>query len=175
MMEKELKTKDQRHSKFKNSFGIHDYWKYYCANSKQIPFKQYKEILYYILEQYALQISDHAMDFTFPYKLGTLKVRKHSMIIKFDGDDLVIKQPVDYKATKELWKVDEEARKNKQVVFCLNQHSDGFIYSIKYTVSRLAKSTNKLRFIKFQTARVLTRRFAKNIKEHKIDAIHEVC
>lgn len=185
MMEKELKINDQeckpdkRVHKFSNSYGIEDYWRYYCRNCKTIPYARYKEILEYILNEYALLISEKAMDMKFPYKLGQIRIVKHFRTTKFEGDEMITNMPIDFKATNELWKVDPEAKKSKQLVYLLNQHSDGYMYQIKYTVSDIADRYNKLRFLKYKPARVMTRQFAKNIKEHKIDALeqekYEVC
>ncbi len=177
MMEKELKTKGPKQFKFTNSYSIKDYWKYYCKNSKTIPYEQYRDILYFILEQYSLLISDHAMDMTFPYKLGKILIRKHLQQVKFDEEgNLISKLPVDYKATKDLWDKDPEAKERKQLVYCLNQHSEGWWFSIKYQIFNQLKSHYKVKFLTFKPARKMTRRFAKNIKEYKIDATeYEVC
>jgi hypothetical protein len=170
---------EQREHKFKNSYSCKDYWQYYCKNCKKIPYKKYKEILDFIMEQYSFLISEKAMDIKFPYRLGQIRIRKYFKSPKFEGGELVNNLPINYKATKELWESDPEAKENKQVIYLLNQHSDGYMYQIRYTVSDIANRYDKLRFLKYKPARIMSRQFSKNIREHKIDALeqekYEIC
>lgn len=67
-------------------------------------------------------------DFTMPFRLGGVGIRKQKIIVKMNEDGSIDKRYLrpDWKATNELWKTDSEAKSNKQLVFHLNKHFGGY-------------------------------------------------
>lgn len=66
-------------------------------------------------------------EFKIPYGLGYFSMVQKPLVYKIDSNgDLVTKLlSTDYKATKELWKSDKEAKENKTLIFHTNEHSNG--------------------------------------------------
>lgn len=64
---------------------------------------------------------------TLPGKMGTLSIKGKKEELKFrkDGSPIL---PINYAATKELWKRCPECEKKKQKVYHTNEHSDGVSY-----------------------------------------------
>jgi len=67
-------------------------------------------------------------DFTMPFHIGVLGIRKRKIQVKLNTDGSIDKRYLrpDWKATKELWARDSEAKERKQIVFHLNKHFGGF-------------------------------------------------
>ena len=63
-----------------------------------------------------------------PYKIGRLRIRKYKPKIKINEDGTLDKSKlfVDYANTNKLWSTNKEAKKNKKLVFHLNDHSNGY-------------------------------------------------
>lgn len=71
----------------------------------------------------------------------------------------------DWGETKKLQARDEEAKKNKQIVYCFNEHSNGVKY--KFVWSRRDVLIKNKQYYQFTFARANRRALAKLIKEGK--------
>lgn len=73
-----------------------------------------------------------------PEKLGTISVKGKKIKTKFDEDlGRISNQAVDYQGTKDLWKRCPECEQNKQMVYHLNEHSDGIRYKFFWSKERM--------------------------------------
>ena len=109
--------------------------------------------------------------FRLPYALGNILLRKRRTNTKIVDGKIITTRPVDYKATKEFWKENEEAKNNKTLIYHTNLHSGGYVFYVQY-----AKKTARFkgnRFYKLQMNRNLKRELAQNIKQGKVDALEK--
>jgi len=93
--------------------------------------------------------------FRMPYRLGDIVCKKFKQKLKLDKDGNIITRrlPVDWYKSKQKWyemwpgKTLKELKSipNKPVVYCLNEHSDGYRYTIKWdTVNRGGVKNSKV-------------------------------
>jgi hypothetical protein len=176
-----LEIKKRGKGKYNNDFGSKDcYDKYiesidkkdlplgsdYKNTSYFVSFNTYKKILKQMnkLVMNAL-INDNA-EFTMPYRMGELSVKKRKVKIKLDSEGNVIKKaiPVDYKATKELWAKDPEAQKNHTKIYLFNEHFDG--YKCLFYWKKKDINTRGIKPYCFRPTREYKRELAKQIKNN---------
>lgn len=87
-----------------------------------------------------------------PYNLGNISIKKRKVrIVEGSDGSLETKMPVDWKATKQLWNEDEESKKSKQLVYHMNSHTGGYVYTWKW-YRGISKITN-IRLYKFYPLR----------------------
>ncbi len=68
-----------------------------------------------------------------PFKFGYLSIVGKKRKPKLDEDGNIVGLPVDWKATKELWKRDLDAKLRKKKIFHLNPHTDGYSFKWKWS------------------------------------------
>lgn len=130
----------------------------------------YKEInriisLYHnmVMEEIAL-----GTEFNMIKSLGSLEVVKYKNEPEIvDGKINTDKLPVNWVRTFRLWK-DHPELKNKQFVRCLNEHTNGYIFALKYR--RGNKPCDSIIYYTFYKNNTLTKKLSNNIKEGKVDA-----
>ena len=73
-------------------------------------------------------IVNEGKDFVMPFRLGSVGIRKQKIRVHMNEDGTVDKRFLrpDWKATKDLWERDVEAKVSKQLVFHLNKHFGGY-------------------------------------------------
>jgi len=71
---------------------------------------------------------------TLPSRMGTLSIVGKEQTIKFDDEGKVTGLAPDWVKTKKLWEENEQARKEKKLVFHTNSHTDNVRY--KYLWSK---------------------------------------
>lgn len=101
------------------------------------------------------KIINEAFDYSLPYRLGDLGIRKRklSAYIGEDGE-FHNPHPIDWKSTKILWSEDEKAKEEKKLVRFLNKHTQGYVMSWKYSVRRANyKNKSAYDFIPCRTAK----------------------
>ena len=107
------------------NYGIKDIYKFYKSYSDNpLPYKMFTEVWEIFIKKVTDMIVLEGKDFTMPFRLGSVGIRKQKIIVKMNDDGTIDKRYLrpDWKATNELWEKDEEAKKNKQRVFHLNRH-----------------------------------------------------
>ena len=73
-----------------------------------------------------------------PEKMGTLSVKGKKIETKYDEDlNRIINQSIDYGETNKLWARCPECQKNKQVIYHLNEHSDGIRYKFFWSKEKM--------------------------------------
>lgn len=67
-----------------------------------------------------------------PAFFGRLKIEGKRNVLRKDDKGRVKGLSTNWKATYELWKNDPEAKAKKELVFLLNEHTDGYSYTFKW-------------------------------------------
>jgi hypothetical protein len=101
-------------------------------------------------------------------KLGNLQLYKEKREVYIDEDgNLINELPVNFRETFKLWKEKPEL-KNKTYIRYTNRHSDGFMFTTSYQIS---KANYKFKNVyKFQFNSTLKKMLNKNIMEGEVDA-----
>jgi len=121
--------------KYNIDYNIDDIYKHYHAkqikNNKPVTEKIiFKKIINYFNKEICRNIVEKSVEYRLPYRLGYLRIRKHKtrLIVSPDGKLKTNHMYPNWEATKNLWKNNEEARKNKKIVFHTNDHTNKFYY-----------------------------------------------
>ena len=112
-----------------NNYGIKDIYKYYKSYSDlPVSYKVFTSVWKEFIDKVTSDIVEGGKDFTMPFRLGSVGIRKQKIKVKMNDDGTIDKRYLrpDWKATKELWQKDENAKKRKQLVFHLNKHFNGY-------------------------------------------------
>lgn len=102
-------------------------------------------------------------------KLGNLYLEKSKKEIKYDPETNQITNnlPINFPETLKLWKEYPEL-KNKRYIRFTNEHSNGYIFRLKYEVSK-ANFKNK-QYFNFKYSKPVKDKLSKNIIDKKTDA-----
>lgn len=125
--------------------NMNDMWLYYKENyNKPVDKTTFVQVCYLLNKKIANSIITESFEFKMPFRLGKLRIKtnKQKIIIK-DGKLDPNKMPINWVATKELWRslypelswdkswniLSDELTNipNKQLVFHENDHSNGYI------------------------------------------------
>lgn len=143
--------------------GLAQGYKHYCEAVKDLP-QEYKisqslygKIIKHVHDEIAKELLNNAESFRMPAGLPQIRVRKFKRKIKFNEDGTVDTQslPVNWKATRELWEKNEDAKKKKKRVYFLNDHRDG--YSANFIMEKFAANIKNLQSYRFKATRTLDR------------------
>lgn len=160
-----------RHHRIKSDYGTFDYFRHYKRShpESELTESQYRKILREVNTRIKDKIGNLPYDFKMPKRVGTIKVRKYYPEFRVDEDGTITnKLSIDFKATLDWWSKDREARDNKLKLYFENEHSDGFIFKIRYD-KKTARFKNKSVYM-FRPNRALKNILSKNIINKKIDA-----
>lgn len=72
-----------------------------------------------------------------PARMGTLSVKGKKQKIKLDENGRLIGHAPDYKTTNELWEKCPECKERKQMVYHLNEHSNGIRYKFFWSKAKM--------------------------------------
>jgi hypothetical protein len=118
--------------RYKTDVHEKDFYNYYKTKSKN-PVD--KNIFIKIVKEFNDSIC-HAciynnFEFKMPARLGIIRLKKRKARATFNEDGSLNTRylAVDWKSTKELWSTDPTAKEHKQIVFHLNRHSKGYIFT----------------------------------------------
>ncbi len=113
-----------------NRYGLNEAYKFYktCVPENPLPYNLFRAVWEDLIGRVVVGIVEEGKDFTMPFRLGSVGIRKQKIKVKMNEDGSIDKRYLrpDWKETKELWKRDEEAKKRKQLVFHLNKHFNGY-------------------------------------------------
>lgn len=186
MMDKITQTKVKQGKQvevFKTDIKIKDFYNYYSNKTfktkinkysrtdKNSPYfvslRQYSEIINFMNKEVVNLILHDAFEFKMPSNLGSISIRKKKVEPYIDDNGKFINPlPIDRKATKELWDIDEEAKNNNKKVYHYNEHSDGYIakgYYNKQTAKYVGKGKYFIkltRSIKQEINKIMTNAFS---------------
>lgn len=101
-------------------------------------------------------------------KLGNLQLYKEKKEVYINEKGEVVNElPINYRETKKLWEAKPEL-KHKTYVRYINKHSDGFVFTTSYQIS---KANYKYKNVyNFQFTRTVKSQLHKNILEGVVDA-----
>ena len=104
-------------------------------------------------------------EYPLPCRMGRISLEKIKKQIKIDENGrLINKPPVDYKATRELWNSDSEAKEKRLKVYRKNEHTDG--YRLYITWNKSTTQLYKRAHYRFEAVREFKREIPKILKEH---------
>jgi hypothetical protein len=155
--------------KITNSWGAYDAYKHIRKNgwyNIERPLKEgeFYDIIRGVNNLLAQEILN-GRTIKFPFKMGSLELRKIETGAYIVDDKLKIKYPIDWKKTIKLWYEDPDERKKKTLV----RTEDKFMYYIKYNKFN-ANYENKS-FYEFTVNRFIKKALKDKIKKQLIDAI----
>lgn len=125
-----------------------------------------------LIREYNKFLMDHVLDgheVVFPHGLGSLQVSGKKIEIKFTPEGRPLNLPPDWRLTKKLWDSNEEAKKNKQLVYHSNPHTNGIRYKFIWFKDRY-KIENKMIF-SLKVSKIARNKLAERIiagKEYKV-------
>jgi len=132
-------------------------------DSRKLSYKKYTKIIYSFIKFMMQEIIDGKV-IKLPFYLGKIAIIGNKIKPKIINGKIVGLAP-DWGATNKLWKEDEEAKKNKTLIWHLNEETGGIRYRITYM-----KDTTKLinrSFYNLIFSYTNKRTVAKNIKAGK--------
>tara|TARA_R100001463_G_scaffold42850_4_gene89602 strand:+ start:7685 stop:8251 length:567 start_codon:yes stop_codon:yes gene_type:complete len=135
-----------------------------------VDYSTYCKVIDSFNKQLRDEILYNSFDFNMPYRLGLLGIRKKKLTpwINKEGE-LVNPLPIDWKATMDLWEVDEEAKRLKKRVRHYNEHTKGFIAQWYYSTTKATYQwKSAYSFIPCRTAKLDLSKILKD-EDSKID------
>lgn len=104
--------------------------------------------------------------------LGVLGVRGRKVTPTLDEDGNIVGLAPDWKTTKELWESNPEAKKNKQIVYFMNEHSSGVRYTINWFKRGMTTENSGLYNLALTKGPLgIRRKLSKKIKNEKTEFI----
>lgn len=145
----------------------YDFYMKNCAAPVNMSRQTYYDILQDINSAAMECVLYENMELDMP-RLGGIRIRRYKRKLKLDknGDLKTINIPVDYKATKELWARDTQAKEKKKLIFNFNEHSNGFSYRFWWD-KRTSNQKNQSKYY-FRATRKNKRELAKIVKDSNI-------
>ena len=148
--------------KIKIDYGIPDYYKFY--NGRYNKFID-KKIFNDIITDFNLGLQDLIIEenliYLMPYLNLELILKKEKRKPRIVNGKLINNLPINWKATKELWEKDKEAKEKKLLVRVNNSHTSGFIFRIYCKKFKCSLKNRGL--YKWQTVRPFARKVTKAI------------
>lgn len=107
-------------------------------------------------------------EFKIPCQLGLLSMQQKPIAYKLDDEgELITKRlAVNYKALRELWSTDEEAKKSKTLVFHVNDNTNG--NKMLYFWDKFYSKCFGIRVYYFMASRYMKRLPAKYLKDTEL-------
>lgn len=160
-----------REHKIISHYGTYNFYRHF---KQKYPNSRINEVLYRkILREVNSKLRDKIgtgpYDLKLPRLFGVIKVRKYypEFSILPDGT-CKNKMAINFKDTLRLWEEYPETRERRQKIYYENEHSDGFMFKIKYD-KIVAKYKNKSVYM-FRPNRELKDLLGSNIINKTIDA-----
>lgn len=142
--------------KIKAHYGMKDYYKFYCKdNPNKVSAAKFNKVMSECNEGIVNLIINQGLEYI-PIKIQMIFcVRKTKRIPRIKNGKLVNTNPIDWKATLELWDTYEESKENKTIIRYLNNHTSRNIFRIKALKTGLHYPNKKL--YKFKAVRGFSR------------------
>ena len=146
----------------KADYGISDYRDYYEKTYNK-ECKHYSSIIKEFNKSLIDLILNDNLSYTLPFLLFEITIKKEKRTPRIVDGKLINNNPIDWKATNDLWNKDEDAKNKKLRVRHNNYHSSGYIFKIY-----LKKFKSKIKFrsyFKIKPNRTFQRNLTKRIKD----------
>jgi hypothetical protein len=108
---------------------------YKSMSDNPINISQYVQIINQFMKFIINRLFEKGQIFL-PEKLGTLQVIGKKVKVKIEDGQIKGLAP-DWVKTKELWESDDEAKKNKQLVYHFNEQTNGVRYRFFWSKNRV--------------------------------------
>lgn len=108
--------------------GLKDIYRFYKQTAKKpVDFNTFKRVWETFIDEVIQGVILEGRDFNMP-SLGSLGIRKQKIVVGLTEDGEIDRRNLrpDWDATKKLWASNPEAKKNKQLVYHLNKHFNGY-------------------------------------------------
>jgi hypothetical protein len=120
--------------KIKIHHGLKDYYKFYKSKypDSELTHNQFSKVFrMFNLELAKRVVEDRGVKLPFGFgSIDMVKIKK--TVYENDEGVIVNRKPVDFKATKNLWESNKEAKDKKILIRHNNIHSDGYTFRIWY-------------------------------------------
>jgi len=163
--------------KIKIDKGVEDGYRYYKKSIADKPDDYkisrsiYGKIIKDIHKEISRKILEESGSFRMPCGLPSVRIKKYKRQVRFREDGSIDPKSlaVNWKATRELWDKNEEAKKKKKLVYFINDHSDG--YSATFILEKYAANVPNLSLYRFKCTRSNDRRLGEIMLDpyNKID------
>lgn len=153
------------------TYTITTSYTHYSKKIRETPFAKQvfnKRVYTDVMKDFLAYLGDTLIEtgkVVLPKKMGNIEIEGSPQKISYDEEGHLRGLSVDWKATRELWKEDEEAGKNKQYIYHLNENTNGIKYKIKWFKTKMF-ALNKAHY-NFIMNRSIKRRVAAAIKSGK--------
>lgn len=110
-------------------------YKYYKDNlGGEVNEKDYSTILKTFHSKIITDILYTGKIFYLPFGLGQISIKSRIPKVKIDENFEVVKHnmPVNWRATNELWEIDEVAKATKKLIFYNNSHTSDEVYRVAW-------------------------------------------
>lgn len=163
-----LKVHKERKHKVTGSLGVYDAYKYIRKNNwlnlpRKVTEHEFYSIVRHVNNLLAQELINGS-DIKFPCKMGTLEIRKRIPKVELKEGKLIKTMPIDWEATLKLWFDDEDAFKEKILLYDESKET----FRTKYNISK-ANYNNKS-FYSFTLNRDIKVALKNKIKNKEIDA-----
>jgi hypothetical protein len=162
----EIKRGNGRNNATYKTPELYNYYKGFNPVST-ISKAKYSKVLGEINEKIFDAIIMENFQLIMPYSLGKKRIKKCKIRLKLkaNGDLDTSRLIPDWKATKNLWEKDEEAKVNKQLVYLTNAHTNGYKFHFFWnkTINRRLKVRN-IGMMCFRATKTTRQLLAKGLK-----------
>jgi hypothetical protein len=152
----------------KNFYNLQDSYKVYKKEVEEpVDIKVYLSIVKGFMKFLVAKLFFKG-EILLPEKLGSLHIfgKKQKVIVE---DGIIKGLAPDWVKTKELWKEDEKAKENKQLVYHFNEETNGVRYKFFWSSNRVIVSNKSLYNLKMtRTNKRLLSQLIKEGKEYLI-------
>jgi len=157
----------------KDFYGLIDSYQLYLQfdYKRKIKKKMYSEILRDYSEFLQEKLIEKGIIYL-PENTGFIKICGYEMEYESMNDNKVVKvnAPINWKATNELWNNDEEAKRDKKLIYYLNEDTNGVRYSISWSKAKIPlKFKDTFMFIACRHLKRKTSKSIQNGKEYQIN------
>ena len=151
-----------------NQYGMRDYYKFFCEQNPSIKISKQKfnSIISEFNKIMAKDLIDELV-IPLPYRLGKIEILKTKRSAYYDKFGILKNNiPIDWKATKELWKKDKDSKEKKILVRYKNTNTNGYVFKVYYTKTN-AVYTNKILY-SFKPVRSVSRSITARINDYSL-------
>jgi len=113
--------------------SLKDSYKKYCENTdNEVDIKTYLLIVG-DYNKFLMNKVLEGIEVTLPARMGTLSILGKKQKVRIDEEGNIHGLAPDWVKTKKLWEENEEARKNKKLLYHINSHTDGVRYKFLWS------------------------------------------
>jgi len=165
--------------KIKTDYNSYTIYKKYCedtGNPRKLSKKQYSGILKEFFKKIIDSMIMQAVEFTFPHRLGNLRIKKTKIKIKLDNKGNLDKSRLapDWGACRKLWAKEYPGKslkeikeiKDKPMIYHTNRHTDGYRHKWHWDKTTCLVKNNSA--YSLEMCRAVDRKLAKALKDENL-------